>query len=46
MELFLKILEELIQSTQIVKRNKDLEQIIEILRVHTKNSLVLCAKVE
>ena len=32
----LKILEQLIQSAQIVKRNKDLEQIIEILRVHTK----------
>ena len=27
MELFLKILEQLIQSAQIVKRNKDLEQI-------------------
>ena len=39
MELFLKILEQLIQSAQIVKRNKDLEQIIEILRVHTKKQL-------
>ncbi|WP_151949000.1 transposase, partial [Aliarcobacter butzleri] len=39
MELFLKIIEQLIQSAQIVKRNKDLEQIIEILRVHTKKQL-------
>src|SRR5574344_912972 len=39
MELFLKILEQLIQSAQIVKRNKDLEKIIEILRVHTKKQL-------
>ena len=39
MELFLKILEELIQSAQIVKRNKDLEQIIYMLRVYTKKQL-------
>ena len=39
MELFLKILEQLIESTQIVKRNKDLEQIILMLRVYTKKQL-------
>ena len=39
MELFLKILEQLIQSTQIVKRNKDLELIINVLRIHTKKQL-------
>ena len=39
MELFLKILENLLQSTEIVKRNKDLEQIIHILRVYTKKQL-------
>ena len=31
MELFLKILEQLIQSAQIVKRNKDLEQFCSLL---------------
>ena len=30
---------ELIQSAQIVKRNKDLEQIIHMLRVYTKKQL-------
>ena len=39
MELFLKILEELIKSQEIVKRNKDLEQIIHMLRVYTKKQL-------
>lgn len=39
MELFLKILEQLIESAQIVKRNKDLEQIILMLRVYTKKQL-------
>ncbi|PRM95104.1 transposase, partial [Arcobacter cryaerophilus gv. crypticus] len=39
MELFLKILEQLIESTQIVKRNKDLEQIILMLRLYTKKQL-------
>ena len=39
MELFLKILEQLIKSQEIVKRNKDLEQIIHILRVYTKKQL-------
>lgn len=39
MELFLKILEQLIESAQIVKRNKDLEQIIHMLRVYTKKHL-------
>ncbi|WP_323590695.1 IS4 family transposase [Aliarcobacter butzleri] len=39
MEIFLKILEQLIQSAQIVKRNKDLEQIIHMLRVYTKKQL-------
>ena len=39
MELFLKILEQLIESDQIVKRNKDLEQIIHMLRVYTKKQL-------
>ena len=36
MEIFLKILEQLIQSAQIVNRNKDLEQIIHMLRLYTK----------
>ena len=39
MELFLKILEQLIESAQIVNRNKDLEQIIHMLRVYTKKQL-------
>jgi hypothetical protein len=39
MELFLKILENLLQNTEIVKRNKDLELIIDILRIHTKKQL-------
>ncbi|WP_066359908.1 IS4 family transposase [Aliarcobacter cryaerophilus] len=39
MELFLKILENLLQATEIVKRNKDLEQIIHMLRVYTKKQL-------
>ncbi len=39
MEMFLKILEQLIKSSQIVKRNKDLEQIIHTLRVYTKKQL-------
>jgi len=39
MELFLKILEQLIKSQEIVKRNKDLEQIIHMLRVYTKKQL-------
>lgn len=39
MELFLKILEQLIQSAHIVKRNKDLELIIDVLRSHTKKQL-------
>ena len=39
MELFLKILEQLIESQEIVKRNKDLEQIIYMLRVCTKKQL-------
>ena len=39
MELFLKILENLLQATEIVKRNKDLEQIIYMLRLYTKKQL-------
>lgn len=39
MELFLKILENLLQSAEIVKRNKDLEHIIHMLRVYTKKQL-------
>ena len=39
MELFLKILEQIIESQEIVKRNKDLEQIIHVLRVYTKKQL-------
>lgn len=39
MELFLKILENLLKATEIVKRNKDLEHIIHILRVYTKKQL-------
>ena len=39
MELFLKILEQIIESQEIVKRNKDLEQIIHMLRVYTKKQL-------
>ena len=39
MDLFLQILEQLIQSVEIVKRNKDLEQIIHMLRVYTKKQL-------
>ena len=39
MEIFLKILEQLIQSAQIVNRNKDLEQIIHMLRLYTKKQL-------
>ena len=39
MEIFLKILEQLIQSAQIVNRNKDLEQIINMLGVYTKKQL-------
>ena len=39
MELFLKILENLLQTTEIVKRNKDLELIINVLRIHTKKQL-------
>ena len=39
MELFLKILEQLVQVQKIVKRNKDLEQIILMLRVYTKKQL-------
>ena len=38
MELFIKILEQLVQAQEIVKRNKDLEQIILMLRVYTKKS--------
>ncbi|WP_187647651.1 hypothetical protein [Nitrosophilus labii] len=38
MELFLIILENLLQAAEIVNRNKDLEQIIHFLRTHTKNS--------
>ncbi|MDN5101478.1 transposase [Aliarcobacter butzleri] len=41
MEIFLKILENLLQSQQLVKRNKDLEQIIHMLRVYTKKQLGL-----
>ena len=41
MEIFLKILENLLQSQQLVKRNKDLEQIIYMLRVYTKKQLGL-----
>lgn len=39
MELFIKILEQLVQAQEIVKRNKDLEQIIHVLRVYTKKQL-------
>ena len=39
MELFVKILEQIIESQEIVKRNKDLEQIILMLRVYTKKQL-------
>ena len=39
MEQFLKILENLLQATEIVKRNKDLELIINVLRIHTKKQL-------
>ena len=39
MELFLKILENLLQAAEIVKRNKDFEQIIHFLRTHTKKQL-------
>ena len=39
MEMFLKILEQLIKSAQIVTRNKDLEQIIHMLRLYTKKQL-------
>lgn len=39
MELFLKILENLLQATEVVKRNKDLELIINVLRFHTKKQL-------
>lgn len=39
MELFLKILEQLIESQEIVKRNKDLEQIILMFRGYTKKQL-------
>ncbi len=39
MELFLKILEQIVKSQEIVKRNKDLEQIILMLRVYTKKQL-------
>ena len=39
MELFLKILEQIIESQEIVKRNKDLQQIIHVLRVYTKKQL-------
>ncbi|MCT7584765.1 hypothetical protein N5U55_11715 [Aliarcobacter butzleri] len=39
MELFVKILEQIIESQEIVKRNKDLEQIIHMLRVYTKKQL-------
>lgn len=39
MELFIKILEQLAQAQEIVKRNKDLEQIILMLRVYTKKQL-------
>ncbi|WP_323595719.1 IS4 family transposase [Aliarcobacter butzleri] len=41
MELFIKILEQLVQAQEIVKRNKDLEQIILMLRVYTKKQLGL-----
>ena len=40
MELFLKILEQIIESQEIVKRNKDLEQIIHMLRVYTKKHII------
>lgn len=36
MKLFLKIFENILQSQEIGKRNKDLEQIIHMLRVYTK----------
>ena len=36
MELFLKILEQIIESQEIVKITKDLEQIIHMLIVYTK----------
>ena len=39
MELFLKILEQIIESKEIVKRNKDLEEIINMIRVYTKKQL-------
>ncbi len=39
MELFIKILEQLVQVQEIVKRNKDLEQIILMLKVYTKKQL-------
>lgn len=39
MELFLRILENILQSTEIVNRNKDLELIISVLRIHTKKQL-------
>jgi hypothetical protein len=39
MEFFLKILEQLIESKEIVKRNKDLEFIIEMIRIYTKKQL-------
>jgi hypothetical protein len=39
MEIFIKILEQLVPAQEIVKRNKDLEQIILMLRVYTKKQL-------
>ena len=39
MEIFLKILEQLIQSAQIVKRNKDLLQIIAVISAFTQKEL-------
>ena len=39
MELFLQILENMLKSEEIVKRNKDLAIIIQMLRVYTKKEL-------
>ena len=39
MELFVKILEQIIESLAIVKRNKDLEQMLHMLRDYNKKTL-------
>lgn len=43
-KLFLKNLENILQSTEVVRRNKNLELAINVLRIHTKKQLSFMCK--